>query len=51
MVMKFSARKEIPRIVWNPKFRYILHKSRTPVSILRQINLVLTTNSLLYDSF
>jgi len=24
---RFSATQEIPRIVWNPKFHYCIHKS------------------------
>ena len=31
---RFSARQEIPSIVWNPKVHYRTHKSQSPVSIL-----------------
>jgi hypothetical protein len=35
-----SASQEIPRPLWNPKFRYSFHKSPPPVSIQIQMNLV-----------
>jgi hypothetical protein len=33
-----STGQKIPRILWNPKFRYPIHNSSPPVTIHRQIN-------------
>jgi hypothetical protein len=42
---RFSASQEIPRILWNQKIHYRIHKCLPPVSIFSQLDLVHTPTS------
>ena len=48
---RFSASQEIPHILWNPKVYYRIYKYPPPVPILRHLDPVHATHTLLEDKF
>jgi hypothetical protein len=48
---RFSTSQEIPRILWNTKVHYRIHKSPTPLSLVSQIDTVHAPIRLLDERF